>query len=212
MLPVLGDVPLLAGALLAWSLAAPPGPINALMAHASARRGFWAGWVYGLGAVAGDMTMLALTAFGVLRVVDALPWLKVAAALLGAGLMGWFAIGAFRTARKVGAKLGSDADDVPMSASREFTKAYVIVVTSPYNWGWWLTAGSSMMTLLGWATVVGFFAGLILWTILWTALATAGGARVKRFAEVVAYGAAIVLVLFAALTLLYGVSLAMDLL
>lgn len=181
------------------------------MAHASARRGFWAGWVYGLGAVAGDMTMLLLTAVGVLRLVEALPWLKVGAALVGAGLMGWFAIGAWRTARRVGAKLGRDSDDVPQSLLAEFAKAYVIVVTSPYNWGWWLTAGSSMMTLLGGATVLGFFAGLIAWTILWTGLATAGGARVKRLAEFVAYGAAVVLAAFAGIMLWYGATLALDL-
>lgn len=208
MTPLL-DVPLVAGALLAWSLAAPPGPINALIAHASARRGFWAGWVYGLGAVAGDMTMLVLTAVGVLRVVEALPLLKVAAAFIGAGLMAWFAWGAWRTARGVGAKLGSDADDRPMSMAAEFSKAYVIVVTSPYNWGWWLTAGSSMMSLLGWATVLGFFTGLIGWTIVWTWLATAGGSRVKRLADFVAYGAAIVLAAFAAIMLWYGATLAL---
>src|SRR5258706_53724 len=55
----LTQIPLVAGVLLAWSLAAPPGPINALMAHAAARRGFAAGWGYGLGAMTGDMTMLA---------------------------------------------------------------------------------------------------------------------------------------------------------
>ena len=204
MFPVL-DLPFVAGAALAWSLAAPPGPVNALIAHASARRGFWAGWVYGLGAIAGDVTMLALTAFGVLRVVDALPWLRVLFAFVGAGLMGWFAIGAWRTARRVGPKLGSDDDDVALSAPREFAKAYAIVVTSPYNWGWWLTAGSSMMELLGWVTVGGFVFGLLTWTIVWAALATAGGARLKRLAEFVAYGAAVVLALFAAMMVWYGV-------
>lgn len=199
---------------MAWSLAAPPGPINALIAHAAARRGFWAGWVYGLGAIAGDMTMMVLTGLGILAIVQRFPWLTVAGAALGAVLMAWFAWGAWRTARRVGSTLGSpvapagatsrktafaDRDDLPLSKPREFAKAYVIVTTSPFNWAWWLTAGSSMMSLLGWATAIGFFAGLLVWTLLWAGLATAGGARVKRLAEFVAYGAAIVLALFATL-------------
>lgn len=205
------QAPLVYGILLAWSLAAPPGPINALMAHAGARRGFWAGWMYGLGAIAGDMTMLALTGLGVLAIVDRVPALKVVAAFIGAGLMAWFAIGAWRTARRAVAKLGSDDDDRPMSGAREFAKAYVIVVTSPYNWGWWLTAGTSMLTLLGGATAAGFFVGLITWTIVWTGLATAGGARVKRLAEFVAYGAAVVLAIFAAIMFWYAVTTAVAL-
>ena len=203
MTPLL-DVPLAAGALLAWSLAAPPGPINALIAHAAARRGFWAGWVYGLGAIAGDLTMLALTGFGVAVVFDRFPWLKVVFALIGAGLMAYFAFGAWRAARRVGARLGSDDDDRPLSAAREFAKAYLIVTTSPFNWGWWLTAGSSMLSVLGWATAAGFIVGLLLWTIAWASLATAGGARVKRLAEFVSYGAAIVLALSAAIMLWYA--------
>lgn len=206
------EVPFLAGALLSWSLAAPPGPVNALMAHAAARRGFWPGWVYGLGAIAGDMTMLALTALGVLRLAEAVPALRVAFAFIGAALMAWFAVGAWRTARRTAARLGRDEDDRPAPSWREFAKTYVIVVTSPFNWGWWLTAGSSMMTLLGWATVAGFFVGLIVWTIVWTGLATAGGARVERLAEFVAYGAALVLALFAALMAWYGATTAAQLL
>ena len=97
-----------------------------------------------------------------------------------------------------------------MSGAREFAKAYVIVVTSPYNWGWWLTAGSSMLSLLGWATAVGFFLGILTWTVFWTGLARAGAARVKRLAEFVAYGAAIVLAVFAALMLWYAVTTALS--
>lgn len=203
---------LLAGVLLSWSLAAPPGPINALMAHAAARRGFLAGWVYGLGALTGDMTMLALTGLGVLRIVDALPWLRVAFALVGAIIMAWFAWGAWRTARRVPQRLGTDADDRPTPKWREFGKAYAIVVTSPYNWGFWLTAGSSMLSHLGWAIGVGFFVGLVGWTVTWTALATAGGARVKRLAEFVAYGAVVVLLAFSVLLLSYAVVTARSLL
>lgn len=208
----LPDLPFVSSVLLAWSLAAPPGPINALMAHAAARRGFWSGWSYGLGAIAGDLTMLALTGLGVLRIVEALPWLRVAFAAAGAVLMGWFAWGAFRTARRVAQKLGRDDEDRPEPWPRAAGKAYAIVVTSPYNWTWWLTAGSSMLALLGWLAGIGFFVGLILWTIAWTALSTAGAARMKRFTEIVSYGAAVVLVVFALIMAVAATRLAYSLL
>lgn len=195
-----------AGALTAWSLAAPPGPINALMAHAAARRGFWRGWVYGLGAIAGDMVMFALTGFGVLRVVEAVPGLKVAFAFLGAGLMGWFAWGAWRAAR-AGTGRGLDGEERPPPAGREFAKAFVIVATSPYNWAWWLTAGTSMLALLGFASMFGFFAGLFTWTLVWTGLAAAGGRRIRRLADLVAYAAALVLAVFAVVLAGYGATL-----
>lgn len=203
------DLPFVAGALLAWSLAAPPGPINAMMAQAGARRGFWAGWIYGIGAIAGDMTMLALTGWGVLRVVEAFPTLKVVFALFGAGLMAYFAYASWQNAR--GGRLSSSAaGDGPERGWREFVKAYAIVTTSPFNWAWWLSAGSSMVSLFGWVTVLGFFVGLILWTIVWAGLAAAGGARVKRLGEFIGYGAAVVLALFAIIMAWYGVSAAIG--
>lgn len=180
------------------------------MAHAAARRGFWAGWIYGAGAVTGDLVMLALTGLGVLRVIDALPWAKVAFAFVGAGLMAWFAWGAWRTARA-----GTTPDAVEeraISLAREFTKAFAIVTTSPYNWAWWLTAGTSMVGILGWSAALGFFVGIVLWITVWSGLATAGGQRVRRLAEFVSYGAALVLAAFAAMMAWYAVASAMALL
>jgi len=203
---------LVEGVVLAWGLAAPPGPINALMAHAAARRGFLAGWVYGLGAVTGDMTMLALVAFGVLRVVDAFPWLKLLFALVGAGLMAWFAWSAWRSARRAAQKLGSDDEDRPTAWWKEFAKAYVVVTTSPYNWGFWLSAGSSMLSRLGANLAFGFFVGILAWTVVWTGLARAGARRVKRLAEYVSYAAAGVLAVFALLLLSYAAVQARSLL
>jgi len=199
------NAPFFIGAVLAWSLAAPPGPINALMAHGAASRGFWGGWFVGLGAVTGDMTMLLLTWLGVLRIVDALPWLKVVFAIIGAALMLHFGYGAWRTARRHGT--GNET-----TATGSFAKAYIIVITSPFNWGWWLTAGSSMLSLLGWVVALGFFVGLALWIAAWSLLATAGATRMKRFSEFVGYAAAIVLVVFAGIMTWFAVTTARALL
>ncbi len=188
--------PLLAGVALAWSLAAPPGPANALIAQEATRRGFAAGWLTGLGAVTGDLTMFLLMRFGVARVVAGLPWLLVALGVAGTALMAWFAWEAWRAARRHG-------ELPPASGRGSFARSYVTVVTSPFNWGWWLGFGATWFLQLGWLAAVGFFGGLLLWIAAWTALARAGAGRVRRFEEAVSYGAAVVLAFFAGVLALY---------
>ena len=181
--------PFLAGALLSWSLAAPPGPANAMMAHEAARRSWGAGVRTGLGAVSGDVLMFLLMWVGVLAIVEAFAWTEVALAGAGALLMAFFAWGAWRAARRharVEARVGS------------YGRALATVVTSPFNWAWWLTFGAAMFASLGLAVIVGFFAGLVAWVAAWCALARLGAWRFERFAEWVAYGSAAVLAFFAA--------------
>lgn len=197
------EIPLLAGILLAWSLAAPPGPANALMAHVAATRGFAAGWLTGLGAVAGDLVMFLLMGFGIVRVVALVPWLDVALGLVGAGLMAYFAYEAFRTA---------DRPATEATGLGGFARSFVIIVTSPFNWAWWFTVGTSLFTQLGWGIAVGFFVGLVAWTAAWSGLTRAGAARFERFRVFVAYGAAAVLVLFAVLVGAFAVQRAFELL
>lgn len=185
------DVPLLVGLALAWSLAATPGPANALIAQEAARRGWRAGWLTGLGAVTGDLLMFSLMWAGVLVLLARVPASDVVLAAAGAVLMAWFAVGAWRSAR-------TPADAKEGTAAGGFAKCFLIVVTSPFNWVWWVSAGASMFSRLGLAVVAGFFLGLLTWVAFWSALARAGAARVKRFTEAVGYVSAVVLAVFAA--------------
>lgn len=178
------------GLLLAWSLAATPGPANALIAQEAARGGWRAGWLTGLGAVVGDLVMFCLMWAGALVVIARHPWLEPVLAALGAGLLAWLAWGAWRSARR----------GAPMEAEGRgsFGRSLLLVVTSPFNWAWWMGAGSSMFEDFGFAIVVAFFAGLVSWVAFWSGLARAGAARIRRFAEGVAYASAVVLAAFAA--------------
>ena len=195
--------PFLAGVLLSWSLAAPPGPANAMMAHEAARRSWGAGVRTGLGAVSGDVLMFLLMWLGVLAIVGAFAWTEVVLAAAGAGLMAFFAWGAWRAARahaRVEDRVGS------------YGKALLTVVTSPFNWGWWLTFGATMFANLGFAVMAGFFAGLCAWVLAWCGLARLGAWRFERFAEWVAYGSAAVLVFFAGVAAWFAVRRAAELL
>lgn len=198
------EAPLVVGLILSLSLAAPPGPANALMAQETARRGFWSGWWTGMGAVMGDLTMLALTLFGTLKLLELVPNLSIALAFLGAGLMGKFAWDAWAAARRPG------LPDAKGGAG--FFRNYIIVITSPFNLAWWLTAGPSLIGRLGWQGVVGFYLGLLIWVFAWNGLALAGARRIARFAHWVGYGSAAVLAAFAVLLLVFAVTSASSLL
>ncbi len=191
------DAPLIAGILLAFSLAAPPGPANALMAQETVRRGYASGWLTGLGAVIGDVTLLMLTLLGTLRVVALFPWTSVVLATVGAGLMARFAWDAFRTAR---------APVLPAAAGAGgFFRSYLITATSPFNLAWWLTGGATLISQTGHLGIVGFLSGLLVWITAWNVLALLGARRFARFGEYVSYASALVLGAFSVLLAFFAV-------
>lgn len=187
----LPEAPLFVGLVLAWTLAATPGPANALIAQEAARRGWRAGWLAGLGAVSGDVVMFLLMWAGVAVLVTRVPGSSALLAFAGAALMAWFAWGSWRAARR------GPAASAEGSAAGGYAKCFLIVVTSPFNWAWWVSVGASLFTRLGLAVVAGFFAGLLTWIAFWSGLARAGAARMARFAEAVGYVSAAVLAAFA---------------
>lgn len=197
------NAPLVAGALLAWSLAAPPGPGNALIAQDAARRGWLAGVATGAGAVTADVAMFLLMWLGVLRLVQLYPPLLVAMGVVGAVLMARFAWGAYKAARAP-----ASADP---SATGGFRRSFLAIVTSPFNHAWWLSAGTTVFANIGFGMVVGFFGALLVWIAFWSWLAHFGAARVRRFSEFVGYASAVVLALFAVLVTAFAVRSALAL-
>lgn len=183
------DVPLALGALLALSLAAPPGPANALIAQEAARRGWSAGLVTGLGAIVADLIMFSLMWLGALRLIAAVPGLLVVLGAIGTALMLWYARGAFLAARHP-ARAKADARG-------GFAKSFFAIMTSPFNYAWWLSAGTTVFATIGPGMIVGFFGGLLVWIAGWSALTAIGGVRIRRFSEIVGYASAIVLFAFA---------------
>jgi threonine/homoserine/homoserine lactone efflux protein len=196
-------VPLLAGALLGWSLAAPPGPGNALIAQDAARRGWLAGVATGSGAIAADIVMFLLMWLGVLRLLEIFPWLIILLGIVGALLMLRYGRDAWRAARAPAI--------VDPTARGGFLKTFLAIVTSPFNHVWWLSSGTVVFANLGAGLVIGFFGSLVLWVAFWSGLATAGAARVERFSEWVGYASAVVLVAFAVVIAVFTVQEAIAL-
>ena len=197
----------LAGIALGLSLAAPPGPMNAVIAEESVLRGWSAGFRAGLGAMTADACFFALALAGVVAVVQEMPTLRAALFGVGGLLMLYFAYGA---ATDASAAFTADEDDADADEdSKGFRKAFALALTNPYQILWWLTAGVGLLdpgTLAldtlgltvrtgGPVILVAFFAGIGLWITGFPAALAAAGRRVDAFAPVVAVLSAAVLAL-----------------
>ena len=151
-------ITILAGIGIGLSLAAPPGPVNAIIASHTVTRSWRAGFLVGLGATTADTIFLALSILARSAIAGIEPYVPFIA-LLGAGVMVFFAWSAVRAWKR--------ADTIVESRPEEHTRSYAtglsVNITSSYPILWWLTAGLVLINQLGSAVLIGFYGGLILW-------------------------------------------------
>jgi threonine/homoserine/homoserine lactone efflux protein len=178
-------LPLLAtGFLLGWSVAWPPGPINAESARRCLAGGFWAGFSLLLGACSGDALWAVLVSFGV-GLLFAAPLARdvmgIVSVLLLAALRLVFLRGAWRALRAPDASAAAP----PRFDSRRagFLLGAAMALTSPWNVAFWLAAigrpemsGYRLSELLTMAAAV--LAGALTWGIIWASSVTLIGRRV----------------------------------
>jgi threonine/homoserine/homoserine lactone efflux protein len=145
----------LLGIVFGLALAAPPGPMNAIIAEESVVRGWRSGFTAGLGAASADAIFFVLAYLGVVAFVEQFPTLRAVMVGVGGLLMVYFAYGAGREAL-AGSSLGAAAAGVegPESAATEtdggvgstgFRKAFVLALTNPYQILFWLTIGVGLL-------------------------------------------------------------------
>jgi len=87
---------LVAGAVFGLALAAPPGPMNAVIAEESVLRGWLAGFTAGLGAMTADFVFFLLSLGGVVAFLDDATTVRALMILVGGLVMLYFAYGAVR--------------------------------------------------------------------------------------------------------------------
>ena len=213
----------LAGIVFGIALAAPPGPMNAIIAEESVVRGWSAGFWAGLGAMLADVLFFVLTLAGVVAVIDRYPTVRPVLYLAGGLLMLYFAVGAVRDARAA-----TSFTDGGESAAKGFRKTFALSLTNPYQIGFWLTVGVGLLqpgrldvfahvpgadAALEGALVVetgspallaGFFAGIAVWIVAYPAGLVAAGRRIDAFAPAVAALSAVVLAGFGVVFLAMG--------
>lgn len=164
-----------AGLLIGLSLAAPPGPVNAIIASHAVTRSWRSGFLVGCGAMTADAGFLLLSVLAHSAVAGVGAVFPIIA-LLGAAVMAYFAVGTARAWNRV-PQVG--AETVAARAT-SYATGLTMNLTSPYPILWWLTAGVALINQLGPAVLVGFFAGILVWI---TAFPLALRTAQQRFAR-----------------------------
>ncbi len=165
---------LAAGLVFGLALAAPPGPMNAVIAEESVLRGWLAGFKAGLGAGLADVAFFLLAALGVVGFVQQYPTVQGVLFSVGGLLMLYFAYGAAMGARSTfapgavdpgeGAVAESDGEvaavpDAEVAPGQDavgaadpaahdatgFQRAFVLALTNPYQILFWLTVGVGLL-------------------------------------------------------------------
>jgi threonine/homoserine/homoserine lactone efflux protein len=214
-----------AGVVFGLALAAPPGPMNAIIAEESVLRGWGSGVRAGLGAMTADLCFLGLSLVGVVAWLQRYPRVRASMVVVGGALMWYFAVDAARGARRT---LAPDGD--PAASGSGFRKAFVLALTNPYQILFWLTVGVGLLApgridilaqtpyvgeRLGGvlvvrtgtlALLVGLFGGIAVWVAGFPAALVAARRRVERLAPMVTAVSALVLGGFGTLFLLDGLT------
>lgn len=212
----------LAGVLFGLALAAPPGPMNAIIAEESVVRGWVAGVITGTGAMTADIVFFLLALAGVATVVEEWPLLRGTMVLVGGVLMLYFAVDAVRSAQSTLTGTGATGE------SHGFRKALVLGLTNPFQILFWLTVGVALLDpgtidILSYmpyvgdaaagvlvvetgsvALLLGLFGGVVVWITGFPALLVATDRRVDSLSPVVAGASSLVLVGFGLLFLWDG--------
>lgn len=174
----------LAGALLGLSLAAPPGPVTAIMANAALRGRVREAILTAFGAMCADFSWLALAILGAVAYLDRHPRAVGLLGLAGATLLLWMAWGTLKAARE-----GLHESHTPGS----WKLGFMTVLTSPYSMAWWLANGVLLYTTWGLPGILGMFLSLVLYTVAFSYAFRWLGVRTANAVVGVAYVSVLVL-------------------
>lgn len=174
---------LINGFVLGWSVAWPPGPVNAEMLRRnviprSQGGGFWAAWQLGLGACTGDFlwALAVMTGAGALLNTPLVRQiLAVVSFLLLLFLAGVFARGAWRSARALrdSASAGADASNNGRRITRRrgYLLGLTLALTSPWNLGFWLAVIGGQQSVThnpSFGNSLAFAGSVVLGAVVWT--------------------------------------------
>ncbi|MEA3143899.1 MAG: hypothetical protein QOG31_1223 [Thermoplasmata archaeon] len=182
----MGPLSFLAGLGLGFTLAIPPGPVNALIAREASRHGAGAAIRAGLAAPIVDTLYMVAVLLGLPYLVDVTPYLP-ALALLGAVLMGYLAWATARPPRPA-------SSATPKAA---FAAVFVLSVANPLQVGWWLTAGTARLRPEGLWGMAGFLVAIFAWVVLFSEGMARGARRWKGLEPLVAVVSVDLLLAFA---------------
>lgn len=175
------------GLALGFSLAVPPGPMNALIATFAARS-YRAGVLVAFGAMSADLVLGALI-------------LSFSAAVDLHAYVRWiYAVGAVVLAY-VGARglrRPAETGTPPPGSARTFSQGLAVGLTNPFQILWWLTAGLAFVRLGGPVLLAALFGAIAVWVVGFPYAVHAGAHRSERAQRAVTVVSAVILLAFAA--------------
>ncbi len=165
---------LFTGFLLGWSVAWPPGPINAEIARRCLAGGFWAGFSLLLGACSADALWAVLVSLGVGLVFTGALMREIMGAVSVALLVALSLVFLSRAWRALAGGQAAPAAPSRFDSRRAgFLLGAAMALTSPWNVAFWLAAigrpemaGYATPSLLVMAAAV--IAGALSWGVLWS--------------------------------------------
>ena len=182
--PISGWHAALTGALLGVSLAAPPGPVTAIMANAVLRGRVRESFLTACGAISADFTWLSLAVLGAIAYLGRHPRVVGLMGLAGGLLLLWMAWGTWKAARS-----GLHENHTPGS----WKLGYMTVLTSPFSVAWWLANGTLLYTSWGPPGIAGMFLSLLLYSVAFSYAFRWLGARTALAVVGVAYASVFML-------------------
>ncbi|HLI46775.1 MAG TPA: LysE family translocator [Geobacterales bacterium] len=185
------------GFLYGFSLAAPPGPMNALIANRSLLS-FKTGFLTGLGAMTADFIFMIIT-YLAYDTVKAFPLVPIY--IIGGLYMLYLAISILKS------KENLNENRKQTKAGNSFMTSLALGISNPYQILWWLTAGLSFIAIFGPMAVVGLFSAIAVWITIFPMSIRMGYGFKQRLTILLIKGFSfVVLLVFAILILVEGLS------
>ena len=176
----------LTGVVLGISIAAPPGPVNAAAAY-QVTKSWFAGWSTLLGATTADAIFFLLTYFGVTALIVSSE-IRNLLFVFGGCFMLYLAALTLKSARREPRER--------KRSGRPYILGLTIGLSNPFQLAWWVAVGVGMVTTFGLSIVLGFFTGIVAWTLLFPTTLRAGMRRYKEVYPYVAYASGALLLAF----------------
>jgi len=192
------------GVVLGLSLAAPPGPINAVIAARSVvSRALGAS--VGFGALTSDMIFLTLTlCLGSIIPESLVPYVGLAGTALLLYLGSMILTSTLRKGCHTKQSVEAKGEVESLDVLRSYLTGLVMGLSNPFQISWWITVGLTLIAEFGLLIALGFVFGIALWVVSFS-YAISVGKDVPKLRSAITIASGILLLLFAGYLALYSV-------
>jgi len=189
---------LLVGTLLGFSIAVPPGPINATVAReVASKHSALAGFAVAMGATTADGIFLLLTFLGWTEIVAKSSVLIAWVYLVGGIVMISYAFFTLRKPNSYNTESNSKRQFLFRVRKRlPYLVGLSLGITNPYQIAWWLSVGIASISSFGPTVIIGFFAGIVIWNSIYSTGLKAGVIRIVGFERIALIASSLVLLGF----------------